>query len=185
MMPPELLMDCFLSWRNRCNSETKSELVLLVSDTPSACRLSEHRSLRRTATSLEALRPEGAIWSGPFDETYRIRSVRLAEHGAVLVRMEPVRTAADETAACSVGLSKRESEVFACLADGLSHKEIARKLFISSHTARKHIENIYSKLNVCNRIEAINKVHGRRRSTSENTANSVETAELSGCANRC
>ena len=131
MMTPELLMDCFLSWRNRREAETKSELVILVSEVPATYRLAGHTAgqrdgLRDAATSLEALRPDGAIWIGPFDEAYRVRSERLAGHGAVLVRMETVRSGADETAACNVGLSKRESEVFACLADGLNHKEIAR-----------------------------------------------------------
>lgn len=190
MMPSELLMDCFLSWRNRRDSETKSELVLLVSDAPSAYRLPGHRTdqrdrLREAATSLEALRPDGVIWIGPFDESYRIRSERMEAYGALLVRLESVQTGEEERAACNVGLSKRESEVFACLADGLNHKEIARKLFISSHTARKHIENIYTKLNVCNRIEAINKVRGRRQSCSENTSNCVEAAGLTAGTNHC
>jgi DNA-binding CsgD family transcriptional regulator len=186
MIPPEMVMDCFLSWRNRNNSTAKSELVLLVSETPSPDRSADRsRELRRIASSLAALRPDGVIWNDPSGEAYRIRSERLAEHGAVLARIESLRADSDEDAACKVGLSKRESEVFTCLADGLNHKEIARKLFISSHTARKHIENIYAKLNVCNRIEAINKVRSRPLQSPANTANCVETAELSAGTNRC
>jgi two-component system, NarL family, response regulator LiaR len=54
-------------------------------------------------------------------------------------------------------LSNREMEVLGLIAEGLNHKEVAEKLFISPETVRKHLNNIYSKLNVNNKIEAINK----------------------------
>ncbi|NJN50239.1 MAG: response regulator transcription factor [Polaribacter sp.] len=38
---------------------------------------------------------------------------------------------------------------------GLNYKEIAEKLFISPHTVRKHIANIYDKLHVSNKTAAI------------------------------
>lgn len=52
-------------------------------------------------------------------------------------------------------LSKREVEVLQCLADGLSNQLIAEKLFLSIGTVKNYISNLYSKLNVANRIEAI------------------------------
>ena len=52
-------------------------------------------------------------------------------------------------------LSKRELEVLALLADGLSSKQLARQLVISVNTARTHIKNIYQKLDAHNREEAI------------------------------
>lgn len=52
-------------------------------------------------------------------------------------------------------LSKREREILELIKEGLQNKEIAEKLFISTPTVRKHIENIYSKLHVSNRVEAI------------------------------
>lgn len=55
-------------------------------------------------------------------------------------------------------LSKRELDVLKLIAEGLSHKEVAKKLFISPETVRKHLSNIYAKLNVNNKIAAINKV---------------------------
>ena len=59
-------------------------------------------------------------------------------------------------------LTKRETEMLGLLAKGLRYKEIADKLFISTETVRKHINNIYQKLQVQSRIEAVNKVFGER-----------------------
>ncbi len=52
-------------------------------------------------------------------------------------------------------LSMRELEVLHLLADGLESNEIAERLFIAVDTARKHIKNIYSKMGVHSRWEAI------------------------------
>lgn len=54
-------------------------------------------------------------------------------------------------------LSKRENEIIYMLADGLRYKEIADKLFLSTETVRKHIRNIYEKLQVNSRTDALNK----------------------------
>jgi len=52
-------------------------------------------------------------------------------------------------------LSTRELEVLRLLAEGLESNEIAERLVIAVDTARKHIKNIYSKLGVHSRWEAI------------------------------
>lgn len=54
-------------------------------------------------------------------------------------------------------LSKRELEVLRVVATGASNQETARCLFISPATVKKHLENIYSKLRVRNRMEAVAK----------------------------
>lgn len=59
-------------------------------------------------------------------------------------------------------LSQREQEILHLLAKGLRYKEIAAQLFISQETVRTHIRNIYEKLQVESRTEALNKVFGRR-----------------------
>jgi two-component system, NarL family, response regulator LiaR len=59
-------------------------------------------------------------------------------------------------------LSDRENEILQLLATGIAVKEVAAKLFISIHTVTKHIKNIYSKLHVNNRIEAVNKLKDSR-----------------------
>jgi len=52
-------------------------------------------------------------------------------------------------------LTNRELEVLSLLAQGLSNKEIALKVFLSSETIKKHIYNVYQKLDVHSRISAI------------------------------
>ena len=54
-------------------------------------------------------------------------------------------------------LSERELEVLRLMADGLTNPEIARKLYLSPNTLKAHSQNIYQKLNVHNRMEAVNK----------------------------
>lgn len=54
-------------------------------------------------------------------------------------------------------LSRREQEMLEQLSKGYRYKEIADKLFISIETVRTHIRNIYEKLQVNNRIDALKK----------------------------
>lgn len=59
-------------------------------------------------------------------------------------------------------LTKRETEMLDFLAKGLRYKEISDKLCISIETVRKHINNVYQKLHVQSRQDAVNKVFGRK-----------------------
>ena len=52
------------------------------------------------------------------------------------------------------GLSKRELEVLALIAEGRSNPEIGRRLFITRKTVAVHVSNILSKLGVSGRVEA-------------------------------
>jgi len=56
-----------------------------------------------------------------------------------------------------ISLSSREIEVLEQLSKGLSYTKIAENLFLSPSTVRKHIENIYKKLQVHSKIEAVEK----------------------------
>ncbi|PIQ18303.1 MAG: DNA-binding response regulator [Flavobacteriaceae bacterium CG18_big_fil_WC_8_21_14_2_50_34_36] len=56
-----------------------------------------------------------------------------------------------------ISLSSREAEVLEQLSKGLSYVAIADNLFLSPSTVRKHIENIYTKLQVHNKLEAVQK----------------------------
>lgn len=59
-------------------------------------------------------------------------------------------------------LTRREIELLEQLKNGLSYEKIATNLFISYGTVRKHIENIYRKLKVTNKLEAIQKANKNR-----------------------
>jgi DNA-binding NarL/FixJ family response regulator len=52
-------------------------------------------------------------------------------------------------------LSPREIEILKLTVDGYGYKQTAEKLFISSHTVKKHIANIYHKLHVTSKAQAI------------------------------
>jgi len=56
-----------------------------------------------------------------------------------------------------IKLTTREIEVLEQLSKGLSYNAIAQNLILSTGTVRKHIENIYKKLQVHNKIEALQK----------------------------
>lgn len=60
-------------------------------------------------------------------------------------------------------LSVRETEILTLLSKGFLYKEIAEQLYISVGTVRQHIHNIYEKLHVQNRTEAINKAFNNRK----------------------
>lgn len=55
-------------------------------------------------------------------------------------------------------LTTKEKEVLQQLSKGLTYKEISTKMEVSSETVKKHLKNIYKKLKVQNKIEALNKV---------------------------
>lgn len=55
-------------------------------------------------------------------------------------------------------LTAREKEILNLLSKGYRYKEIANEIFLSTETVRTHIRNIYIKLQVNSRTEALNKV---------------------------
>jgi len=59
-------------------------------------------------------------------------------------------------------LSKREIEILELVSNGLTNPQIAEKLFISYETVRKHVRNIYEKLQVTNRTLAARKALNNR-----------------------
>lgn len=77
-----------------------------------------------------------------------VEMLRFVEHKAVPTLPEP--------------LSERETEVLLLIADGLSTKEMARRLAISENTVKSHVMKIMAKLNVANRIQAVNQARKLR-----------------------
>ncbi|KSV68185.1 helix-turn-helix domain-containing protein [Sinorhizobium sp. Sb3] len=83
--------------------------------------------------------------------------VRLAPEGEMCELVLSTARAATEEA----GLTSREREVVALLAEGLSNKEIARKLGISVDTAKFHVGRVIDKLDATGRTDAV--AHAARR----------------------
>ena len=69
----------------------------------------------------------------------------------VISAFQTINKSSDETEV----LSSREKEILSYLAKGFRYKEIAEKLFISIETVRTHLRNIYEKLHVHSRTEAV------------------------------
>jgi two-component system, NarL family, response regulator LiaR len=63
----------------------------------------------------------------------------------------------NEEALNDLNLSKRELEVLQLMADGLSNHEIAERLYVSLSTIKTHSRNLFDKLGVARRTQAIDK----------------------------
>ncbi|MCL9808737.1 response regulator [Flavobacterium luminosum] len=68
----------------------------------------------------------------------------------------------DSIAKEEISLTSREIEVLEQLSKGLKYNAIAENLFLSPGTIRKHVENIYTKLQVHNKLEAIQKAKNNK-----------------------
>ncbi|GIQ69223.1 DNA-binding response regulator [Xylanibacillus composti] len=81
--------------------------------------------------------------------------------GSPVVPATPVPHDAPDAAERSktYGLSEREMQVLQCISEGLNNREIAERLFLSEGTVKNYISNIYSKLDVRDRIQASRKAH--------------------------
>ncbi len=84
------------------------------------------------------------------------QAVRAVARGEILVRA-PTRSRIPSRGAHIEALTAREEEVLRLLARGLRNKEIAARLFVSERTVNFHLANIYQKLNVSGRTEALSK----------------------------
>jgi DNA-binding NarL/FixJ family response regulator len=83
--------------------------------------------------------------------------------GIALKALNLIRNPLDKTITPEdYGLTKREVELLEQLKNGLSYDQIGDNLFISTGTVRKHIENIYRKLQVSNKVDAVRKAMENR-----------------------
>jgi DNA-binding CsgD family transcriptional regulator len=85
----------------------------------------------------------------------------LAQRGRLRLQ-EPVDTAATPAAsspAASLGLTQREAEVLALVAEGRTNRQIGQALFITPKTASVHVSRILAKLGVASRGEAAAVAH--------------------------
>lgn len=86
-----------------------------------------------------------------------VPGVRLAAPGeaADVVLVSPERVPEPLASADINGLTPRELEVLALLAEGASNKAIARRLKISVHTAKFHVGSVIDKLDATGRTDAV------------------------------
>jgi DNA-binding NarL/FixJ family response regulator len=82
---------------------------------------------------------------------------RLAEAEAALTELtgpDPAGPAARSQAGRPENLTGRQAEVLALLAAGLSNKQIAAELYLSTATVERHLATIYRNLGLAGRVEA-------------------------------
>src|SRR5487761_760038 len=85
-------------------------------------------------------------------------AVRAAASGATAVSpamLQRLTSPESQDGPATEALTPRETAVLLFLADGLSNEEISRRLFISIHTLRNHIQNIIGKLGAHSKLEAV------------------------------
>ena len=98
------------------------------------------------ATTFAAL----GIWLG----------LRLTRHKETVIVREvlvpaPAEFARDESQVKALGLTPRELEILERIAEGLSNREIAERLFVSQNTVKTHSSRVFDKLGARRRTQAV------------------------------
>ncbi len=110
----------------------------------------------RRSTAITALRQAYATATAMGAKPFAAEIVALAQRFRVtLVDQEQPVPAADSAAGTELGgLTSREREVLAAVAEGLTNREIGERLYISERTVGVHVGHIFDKLQVRTRVQA-------------------------------
>jgi NarL family two-component system response regulator LiaR len=164
---------CFSCGSELCNSSSVSSLDVVIMDLKLpdglganwAKRLKEQNArvkvLILTGYHTEAelfLSLEAGVDGYLFKEvssTELIKAVKEVAKGHFYISPEVARKVKDFTISPKVTLTSRELEVLLALKNGLTSEEIAQELCLSLSTVKTHLRNIYQKLGVRNRVEAV------------------------------
>jgi DNA-binding NarL/FixJ family response regulator len=86
-------------------------------------------------------------------------ALRQAVNGTVLHQMFGKVDSTDSDATKDLGLSERERTILTALGEGRSNKQIAKEFWLAEQTVKFHLTNIYRKLGVSTRTEAVHRAH--------------------------
>lgn len=170
--------------------QTKPDLVLLDLRMPGVDGLTCIRLLRERTPSVKI-----AVLSGVDSNEMAQEALSLGASAFISKRVDPeelpkaLLAAHEETVSEPIGrpehglmlavresgLTVRELEILRALSEGNSNKEIAKLLWLAEQTVKFHLTNIYRKLNVSSRTEA---VHWAYRHGLLDTAGDVDAARL-------
>ena len=89
----------------------------------------------------------GLKWTRP-KEIVVVKEVRIREGGPFVLNAAKLG---------ELGITPREHEILGLIAQGLSNREIAEKLFVSENTVKTHSSRIFDKLDVSRRVQAVEK----------------------------
>jgi NarL family two-component system response regulator LiaR len=86
--------------------------------------------------------------------------LRLTRHTETVVVREvvvpaPVHFVRDQGKLESLGITPRELEILELIADGLSNREIAARVFVSENTVKTHLSRVFDKLGARRRTQAV------------------------------
>ena len=103
----------------------------------------EENSLDELGSAVANVTEDRVYWSAPLMESIMANLVQVR------------REARWRKRSSVVDLTEREREILQWIADGLSNKEVARKLSLSLYTVKNHVSNIISKLKATDRKDAV------------------------------
>ena len=88
------------------------------------------------------------------------KALKTVTQGEVWIDNALVKASLQDTGAISRsgkinGITNREQEIIACICRGLTNKEIAKRLTLSEHTVKSHLNRIYGKFNITSRTKLI------------------------------
>jgi two-component system nitrate/nitrite response regulator NarL len=125
------------------NQERSAAILLDCVEAGAQGYVLEEKSLDELGSAVINVTENRAYWSAPLLELIMANLIQ-ARREARWRRRSSV-----------VDLTDREQEILQWIADGLSNKEVARKLSLSLYTVKNHVSNIISKLNATNRKDAV------------------------------
>ncbi len=103
----------------------------------------------------DALRRGAVAYLGKrIDPATLVPTIRQIADGTITAETFALLEPAGQAAARHADLSPRETQMLMRLADGRSNREIARELWLSEHTVKYHLTNVYRKIGVRGRTEA-------------------------------
>ena len=81
-------------------------------------------------------------------EVVVVKEVRVPEGGPFVLDAEKLK---------ALGITQREHEILGLIAEGLSNREIAERIFVSENTVKTHSSRLFDKLGVNRRVQAVQK----------------------------
>jgi two-component system NarL family response regulator len=103
----------------------------------------EEHSLDELGSAVANVNRDQVFWSPPLLQSIMENLVQVRREARWRKRIQTVE------------LTERELEILQWIADGLSNKEVARKLSLSLYTVKNHVSNIISKLKATDRKDAV------------------------------
>jgi DNA-binding NarL/FixJ family response regulator len=132
----------------------------------------------RLCATLLSYRIHGVL-SSPAQLHLFKKALKAVSEGQIWIDDESLRVLLEDTGAISrpgkiSGVTDREKEIIECICQGLSNKEIARRLALSEHTVKSHLHTIFRKCNVTTRSKLIRVVaRSPLAGSTVNTANAA------------